>query len=57
MQGEASVHITAAVMAYKMMVNALPGWPAGSQDPNPVESLWAMLKRRLEELGHKLRKS
>jgi hypothetical protein len=57
MQDGASDHNTVAVMACTMVVNVLPGWPAGSQDPNPVESLWVVLKRCLEELGHKPRKS
>jgi hypothetical protein len=45
MQDAASVHTAAATV-----VNVLPGWP-GSPDLSPIEDLWAIPKRQVEELG------
>jgi hypothetical protein len=51
-QPSASVRTAAATTAeLTTNVNILPGWPAGSPDPNHAKNLWAILESRVEELG------
>lgn len=55
MQDGASIHRAAVVRLEKEYVNVLPDWPPHSPDLNPIENLWANMKRELgDEIGKDL---
>ena len=55
MQDEASIHRAAEEELNEEGVNVLPSWPPHSPDLNPIENLWANMKRELgEEIGRDL---
>ena len=58
MQDGASIHRAAVAELEKHWVNILPNWPPHSPDLNPIENLWANMKRELgEEIGRDLSQS
>lgn len=58
MQDGASIHRASVEQLGKMKINVLPDWPPHSPDLNPIETMWAVMKRDIgQEVSEDLSQS